>query len=93
MAQYRESKRIETLPAETRQCCWIGRKSTCIAQTKFNFALSANHDPLVDHLPTRTPNRSKLNERIISITAEFVTATNFSRRESASSAMHHFITQ
>jgi hypothetical protein len=46
---------------------------------------------LVHELLLQSPNRRKLNERIMSIAADFFAATNLSCRQAASRAMHDFI--
>jgi hypothetical protein len=77
--------------AKSDKCCWFGRKSACAVHKRHNFTVSAKHDPLVHELPLQSPNRRKLNERIMSIAEAFVAATNLSCRQAASPAMHDFI--
>jgi hypothetical protein len=53
--------------------------------------LLANDDPPVHELSAQSPNRRKLNERTISIEADFVAARNLGCAQAISSALYDFI--
>jgi hypothetical protein len=58
---------------------------------KHHFTLAANDHPLVRELPMQSPNGRKLNERIISISSDFIAATNLSHSQAAFPAIPDLI--
>jgi hypothetical protein len=87
LAQYRCSKRVRTLTGETRQCCSVGRKNARSVHKRHDFTLSEINDLHIHEFPSQSPNRRKLNERIILIAA----ATNRGCHQAASPTTHNFI--
>jgi hypothetical protein len=57
------------------------------------FTLSPDQDPLAPREPDASLKRAKINDRILMLVADFVTAQNLNCRQGASSAIHVLITQ
>jgi hypothetical protein len=80
VTRYPCTKQTRTLTGEIRRCSWVGRKDRCFGHDSHAFTLHPDEGPHAPRLITPILNRAKLNSRILTLAAGFVTATNPSCR-------------
>jgi hypothetical protein len=85
------NKQLQNLTGGIRQSCWLGRAMSPAAHKSHSSPLSANDVLVVRLLPAQSPNQRKLNDRIISMAADFGAVANLSCCQAASFALHDFI--
>jgi hypothetical protein len=93
VTRYPCTKLTRIMTGEIRRCSWVGRKDRCSGHDNHTFTLHPDENPHLRRLITPILNRAKLNSRILTLAADFVTATNLGCRQAGSPAMHIFVTK